>query len=157
MAALPPRPPGPTSTSPRLAGPAACSTDGGLPEANPIGVVMPGQSSSQFLMIGLLAMMFGLMWWSGNRTRRQQREAADMRENLTPGTRVMTGSGAFGTVQRIEGDRVFLEMSPGLVTEWLLQAIAKVDEPIDVVDDSYDVPDDLSALEDSTDPDDPAR
>jgi preprotein translocase subunit YajC len=91
---------------------------------------MPAQQApGQFGMLVLLVLLFGLMWWSSRKARRQREEAERMREGLTPGMRVMTGSGLFGTVLRIEGDRVFLDVGSGQVTEWLLQAIAEVDEP----------------------------
>jgi len=90
----------------------------------------------------------------------------------------MTGSGLFGTVLRIEGDRVFLDVGSGQVTEWLLQAIVKVDESafdetafaeavsalddvdVSAFDDSLDDFDDARGpdeLDDLTEPDDSAR
>ncbi len=116
------------------------------------------QSSSQLLMLGLLALLFGLMWYSSRRARRQQQATTEMRDALVPGTRVMTGSGVFGTVQRIDGDRVLLEIGPGIVTEWLLQAIAKVDEPeAESADEPGAASFDEPLPDDPINPDDPAR
>src|SRR5690606_1072378 len=111
-----------------------------------------------FLIIMLLA--FAALWFMSSRSRKQQREAADFRSNLTVGDEVMTGAGFFGTVTAIDGDVVTLESSPGTETRWLRAAIARPaaavlpvagpadeDEPA-VVEDApvVDVPDDLSSM-----------
>lgn len=76
-----------------------------------------------------LALAFGFLWLMTRRTRRMQKEAAAFRETLAPGQEVMTGSGLFGTVVAAEGDRITLETSPGVTSQWLRAAIAKVVEP----------------------------
>jgi len=133
-----------------------------------------------FSFIIILALAFGAMWLMTNRTRKQQRQAADFRANLEVGQEVMTGSGLFGTVVDIDDDIITLESTPGNESRWLRAAIAKlVEPPVDEDDDeeydedeadddeSYgseeesrdaiDVPDDLSSMppaRPSTDDDD---
>ncbi|MFS0704271.1 preprotein translocase subunit YajC [Cellulomonas sp. 179-A 9B4 NHS] len=114
-----------------------------------------------FLIILLVA--FAALWFMSSRTRKQQREMADLRTNLEVGDEVMTGSGLFGTVTAVEGDVVTLESTPGSETRWLRAAIARrVDPPVvddveevvveddatdaDDRDGVIDVPDDLSSL-----------
>lgn len=119
-----------------------------------------------FLVILLVA--FAALWFMSSRTRKQQREMADLRTNLQVGDEVMTGSGLFGTVTAVEGDVVTLESTPGSQTRWLKAAVARrVDPPVvddveevvadddatgpDVAgaarrDEVIDVPDDLSSL-----------
>ncbi len=120
-----------------------------------------------FLII--LALAFGAMWLMTNRTRKQQRQAADFRANLEVGQEVMTGSGLFGTVVDIEDDIITLESTPGNESRWLRAAIAKLVEPPveededdeydedesddesygseeELAADSIDVPDDLSSM-----------
>lgn len=80
------------------------------------------------VLISLLLVLGVMMWWMSRRTRAQQAEAARFRDNLTPGQEVMTGSGFFGVVSAVDGDRITLE-SGGTRTVWLRQAIAKVVEP----------------------------
>src|SRR5659263_415249 len=79
----------------------------------------------------LLILLFGvgMLWFMSRRTRKQQQEAARFRDNLEAGQEVMTGSGLFGTVVEVEGDRVTLEIAPGSTSQWLKAAIAKVVEP----------------------------
>lgn len=46
--------------------------------------------------------------------------------SLTPGQRIMTTAGVFGTVVAIEGDRVTVEVAPGVVIEMLALAVGQV-------------------------------
>ncbi|MGN8245488.1 preprotein translocase subunit YajC [Cellulomonas soli] len=112
------------------------------------------------LGIGVVA-----LWLMSSRTRKQQREAADFRANLTEGDEVMTASGLFGTVVAVDDDVITLESVPGSQTRWLRAAIAKrIDAPVvdedegddeadedleELEDESIEVPDDLSSLTES--------
>ncbi|MFI9486407.1 preprotein translocase subunit YajC [Promicromonospora sp. NPDC052451] len=121
----------------------------------------------------LIAILLVVMFFMSSRTRKQQREAAEFRNNLTVGTKVMTASGMIGTVIDVDEstDQVTIESFPGSPTTWLRAAIAKkIDEPVadDAADDdaadeadvtsngetgstispdANDVPDDLSGLD----------
>jgi len=123
-----------------------------------------------FLIILVIAV--GALWFMSNRTRKQQREAAEFRNNLVVGDEIMTGSGLFGTVVDVEDDIITIESTPGNRTRWLRAAIAKKVEPTVVdpadtsaVDDAeriarandtvIDVPDDLSSLPPNRKDDDP--
>lgn len=99
-----------------------------------------------FLII--LALAFGAMWLMTSRTRKQQKEAANFRANLTPGQEVMTGSGLFGTVVDVEDDVVTLETSPGVTSRWLRPAIAKLVDPPVATDDEDELEDEDDYLED---------
>ncbi len=80
-----------------------------------------------YTLILILLALGVMMWWSGRRARARQKEAARFRDLLAPGQEVMTGSGFFGTVSAVDGDRITLT-SEGTRTVWLRQAIAKVVE-----------------------------
>lgn len=121
----------------------------------------------------LIAILLVVMFFMSSRTRKQQREAAEFRNNLTVGTKVMTASGMIGTIVDVDEttDQVTIESFPGSPTTWLRAAISKkIDEPVaddedtdDVADesditektetastispDANDVPDDLSGLD----------
>jgi len=97
-----------------------------------------------FLIILLFGV--GMLWFMSRRTRKQQHEAARFRDNLEAGQEVMTGSGLFGTVVEVEGDRVTLEIAPGSTSQWLKAAIAKLVEP--PLEDEDDDPEDGEELED---------
>jgi len=124
-------------------------------------------------MLILIAILLAVMFFMSSRTRKQQREAAEFRNNLTVGTKVMTASGMIGTVIDVdeETDQVTIESFPGSPTTWLRAAISKkIEEPLaddadsdDATDesevttegetastispDTKDVPDDLSELD----------
>ena len=133
----------------------------------------------EFIIIMGLALV--AMWFMSSRSRKQQQQVADFRNNLEPGEEVMTTSGLFGTVVEVDGEVVWLELVDGFVTKWYKPAISKRasdvlpldedgegEEPDD--EDAYDdedrdgddaeldldVPDDASSLtepEDGSDPD----
>src|SRR5690606_33633306 len=61
--------------------------------------------------------------------RKRQQEAIQMQNSLTPGTRVMTTTGLFGTVVAIDNEDVILEVAPGIETRWVKAAIGRVVTP----------------------------
>ncbi|MFI6299871.1 preprotein translocase subunit YajC [Nonomuraea sp. NPDC050790] len=67
--------------------------------------------------------------------RKRQQEAVKMQNSLTPGTRVMTTTGLFGTVVAVDNEDVILEVAPGIETRWVKAAIGRVltpgDAPVD--------------------------
>lgn len=46
--------------------------------------------------------------------------------SLEPGQQVMTTAGVFGTVVSIDGERISLQIAPGVVIDMLAVAVAKV-------------------------------
>ncbi|MEU6714800.1 preprotein translocase subunit YajC [Nonomuraea purpurea] len=61
--------------------------------------------------------------------RKRQQEAVQMQNSLTPGTRVMTTTGLFGTVVALDNEDVILEVAPGIETRWVKAAIGRVVSP----------------------------
>lgn len=88
-----------------------------------------------YTLIILIVALGAMFWWMSRRTRAQQKAAAQFRDHLTAGQEVMTGSGFFGTISAVDGDRITLE-SAGTRTVWLRQAIAKVVEDDSVAEDA---------------------
>jgi len=89
-----------------------------------------------------------------NPQRRRVQQQRSLIDALQPGIKVVTVAGIVGTLVGIEGDRAALELAPGVIVEFLVAAIVRVDaEPagaaVDLTDDhdepAYDEPDhDLS-------------
>jgi preprotein translocase subunit YajC len=92
------------------------------------------------LPFAILLLAFWLLIIRPSRTRARQQ--AQMQERLAPGTEVMTTSGLFATVVRVDDDAVVLEASPGVTTRWAKAAVARVLTPTDEAAD--DAPDDGS-------------
>ena len=91
-----------------------------------------------FLVI--LAVALGALWLMSNRTRKQQRTAAEFRNNLVAGDEVMTASGLLGTVVDVEDDA---DLEDELDDQ---NAVSDADRISRANDDVIDVPDDLSSL-----------
>lgn len=92
-----------------------------------------GNYSTYILLGGLVLLMF----WMTSRTKKRQRAAEEFRDNLSVGQEVMTGSGLFGTIVAVGDERVTLRSGNGAdasTSEWLRQAIAKVVEPVQSLD-----------------------
>jgi preprotein translocase subunit YajC len=83
-------------------------------------------------LAGLLPfiLIFGLFWLLLVRpARQQQRKMAAVQAQLSPGTRVRTGSGLYGTVAAVHDDTVDLEVAPGVVLTYARAAVTQVVEP----------------------------
>ncbi|NUW45635.1 preprotein translocase subunit YajC [Nonomuraea rhodomycinica] len=79
--------------------------------------------------------------------RKRQQEAAQMQNSLTPGARVMTTTGLFGTVVAVENEDVVLEVAPGIETRWVKAAIGRVVTPGEPVADEPPADDVSDAVE----------
>lgn len=78
----------------------------------------------------LMAAMLLVFWFLVLRPARQrQKKAQELQNSIGVGDDVMTGSGIFGTVVAEEGDRLQLEIAPGVNVWFLRPAIANKVEP----------------------------
>jgi preprotein translocase subunit YajC len=97
-------------------------------------------SFSTLVLIGLMVFAFYFLILRPQR-KRQQALQRTMGE-LGPGSRVMLGSGLFGTVLSVGEKQVVLEISPGAELTVLKQAISRVvteaDEDAEEPDDELD-------------------
>jgi preprotein translocase subunit YajC len=97
------------------------------------------------LLLALMAVAFWLLILRPAKVRRQAQ--AKLVASLAPGKRVMTAGGIFGTIVAVDGNRVRLEVAPGMVLEVLPQAVAEV-----LPDGEGEVPADPAMLAAPTDP-----
>ena len=77
--------------------------------------------------------------------KRQQAQQKTMNE-IVPGTRVLLGSGIFGTIVSAGAKQAVLETSPGVHVTVLKQAIARVIKPGDEFSEPEEVEDDEDDL-----------
>ena len=54
------------------------------------------------LPIVLIVLMGGMMWWQSKKAKQQQAEVQNFRENLAPGTEVVTIGGVIGKVVSVD-------------------------------------------------------
>ena len=104
-----------------------------------------GFNPSLILMVALFAVLI-LMMIRGRKKVSKQQEM--LKDKTVPGAKVMTNSGIFGTVVRIdEQDRVELEVATGVVLTVHRQAIAQFIDPETVADTPAAVTDAPAATE----------
>ena len=84
---------------------------------------------SSLLFIILMGVAFYFLLIRPQR-KRQQAQLQTLR-SLTPGTRVLLGSGVFGTIVQVGNKQAVLELSPGVHITVLKQAIVRVANPDD--------------------------
>lgn len=78
----------------------------------------------ELLPFAAIAAAFWLLIIRPSSVRRKAQAA--LVASLAPGQRIMTTAGVFGTVVALDGDRVSVEVAPGVVIEMLAVAIAQV-------------------------------
>ena len=74
-------------------------------------------------------------------TSARRKAQAKLVASLTPGQHVMTTAGVFGTLVAIDGERVRIEVAPGVEIEMLAQAVAQTvpgAAPADQAPDTHD-------------------
>lgn len=88
--------------------------------------------SSSLQTILLIAMMVIAFYFLLLRPQRKRQQAQQKTQNeIQPGTRVLLGSGIFGTVIAVSEKQVVLETGPGSQVTVVKQAIARIIKPGD--------------------------
>ncbi|MFC9733312.1 preprotein translocase subunit YajC [Streptomyces roseolus] len=108
--------------------------------------------------------LIGAMFLMTRSAKKKQQQAAEMRNQMQPGTGVRTIGGMYATVKEIQDETVLLEVAPGVHAVYAKNAIGAVlddseynrivhgDTDEDVADDSETVvPDDASSLTEAAD------
>lgn len=113
---------------------------------------MPQNQWSTLILIALMVVAFYFLILRPQK-RRQQAQQRTMNE-LQPGTRVLLGSGLFGTIVSVGEKQVVLEISPGVELTVVKPAVARIvtaadeDSPYDDTFDDTDELDELDAQQD---------
>ncbi|MDX6432276.1 MAG: preprotein translocase subunit YajC [Streptosporangiaceae bacterium] len=80
--------------------------------------------SIQFLF--LIVVMFGAMFLMTRSAKNKQRQAAEMRNKLEPGSGVRTIGGMYAVVKEVHDDAVLLELADGVHVNFAKNAIGAV-------------------------------
>lgn len=89
-----------------------------------LGKVLSVETLAAWLpIVGILAIFWLLII---RPAQRRQKALRDLQERLAVGDQVITNSGIFGTVTRVEEDRVGLEVAEGVVMTFAMAAIVGV-------------------------------
>ncbi|HEX4221551.1 MAG TPA: preprotein translocase subunit YajC [Pseudonocardiaceae bacterium] len=99
---------------------------------------------SSYLIPLVLVLLVGFMFFSTRKQKRTVQQQQDMQKGLSFGDRVMTTSGLYGTVVSTSDDTIDIELSPGVVTTWLRQAVREkvVEASVPDLDDEPEAIDD---------------
>ncbi|MEU1789418.1 preprotein translocase subunit YajC [Streptomyces sparsogenes] len=100
--------------------------------------------------------LIGAMFLMTRSAKNKQRQAAQMRDQMGPGTGVRTIGGMYATVKEVHEDTVLLEVAPGVHAFYAKNAVGAVLEDAEYnrivhgidpdADDTPVVPDDASSL-----------
>ncbi|MFD9907997.1 preprotein translocase subunit YajC [Streptomyces sp. NPDC059063] len=108
--------------------------------------------------------LIGAMFLMTRSAKKKQQAAAQMRNDMTPGTGIRTIGGMYATVKEVHDDSVLLEVAPGVHAVYAKNSIGAVlddDEYNRIVhgaepeDDTPVVPDDASSLTETDETDEP--
>jgi preprotein translocase subunit YajC len=73
-----------------------------------------------------LILIVGMIWFMSRSQRKQKAKQAETVAQLVPGTRVITTSGQLGIVEEVDDEYVTLEISDGVLVQFVKQAIGRV-------------------------------
>jgi preprotein translocase subunit YajC len=118
-----------------------------------IAAPMASSGGGGFTLLLPLILIVGMIWFMSRTQRKQKAKQADTVAQLVPGTRVITTSGQLGIVEEVDDEYVTLEISDGVLVQFVKQAIGRVlpdlaDEE-DGAEDTSDEADD-EAVDDDT-------
>jgi preprotein translocase subunit YajC len=108
----------------------------------------------QYSTVIFIALLVAAFYFLILRPQRKRQQALQHTMNaLSPGSRVMLGSGVFGTVLSVGPRQVVLEISPGAELTVLKQAISKVvtEDDEDVLEED-ELEEGVASLDDSIEP-----
>jgi preprotein translocase subunit YajC len=100
---------------------------------------------STILLIALMVVAFYFLLLRPQK-KRQQAQQKTMNQ-IQPGTRVLLGSGIFGTVVSVGDKQAVLETSPGVQVTVLKQAIARVIQPGDEFSEPVELDEEVEEVE----------
>lgn len=84
-------------------------------------------SSTNLLPILIIVVLFGVLYMTMIRPQRnRQRQAQQMQSTVTPGARIRTTAGMYGTIKSVEDQDVVVEVAPGVNIRMLRRAVMDV-------------------------------
>ncbi|ROO84374.1 preprotein translocase subunit YajC [Actinocorallia herbida] len=110
-----------------------------------------GNPLSMFIWLALIAVAF--YFFLIRPQKKRQQEQAKMQSALHPGSRVVTSSGIYGTVLDSDEGDILLEIAEGVEVRVMAQAVLRVIEEVEFVDEeSADADADAESDEDADKP-----
>ncbi|MDX6290992.1 MAG: preprotein translocase subunit YajC [Kribbellaceae bacterium] len=91
-----------------------------------IAAPMASSGGGGFTLLLPLILIVGMIWFMSRTQRKQKAKQAATVAQLVPGTRVITTSGQLGIVEEVDDEYVTLEISDGVLVQFVKQAIGRV-------------------------------
>lgn len=117
-----------------------------------IAVPMASSGGGGITLLLPLILIVGMIWFMSRTQRKQRQKQADTVARLAPGTKVVTTSGQVGIVEEVDDEYVTLEISEGVLVQFVKGAIGRVipeeiEEPADEAADADEPADEVPADE----------
>jgi preprotein translocase subunit YajC len=105
-----------------------------------IAAPMASSGGGGFTLLLPLILIVGMIWFMSRSQRKQKAKQAETVAQLVPGTRVITTSGQLGIVEEVDDEYVTLEISDGVLVQFVKQAIGRVlpDLPDEAEEDDHE-------------------
>ena len=91
-----------------------------------LAVPMASSGGGGITLLLPLILIVGMIWFMSRSQRKQKSKQAETVAQLVPGTRVITTSGQLGIVEEVDDEYVTLEISDGVLVQFVKQAIGRV-------------------------------
>jgi preprotein translocase subunit YajC len=118
-----------------------------------IAAPMASSGGSGITLLLPLILIVGMIWFMSRTQRKQRQRQADTVAALEPGTKVVTTSGVVGIVEEVDDEYVTLEISEGVLVQFVKAAVGKVvPEDDDHADDHADETADETVAEAAEEP-----
>ena len=91
-----------------------------------LAVPMASSGGSGITLLLPLILIVGMIWFMSRTQRKQRARQAETVAALTPGTKVITTSGLVGIVEETDDEYVTLEISDGVLVQFVKAAIGRV-------------------------------
>lgn len=111
-----------------------------------IAAPMASSGGSGITLLLPLILIVGMIWFMSRTQRKQRQRQADTVATLQPGTKVITTSGQVGIVEEVDDEYVTLEISEGVLVQFVKNAVGRV-----IPDEADDHADEVVAADDAAD------
>ncbi|TCM44346.1 preprotein translocase subunit YajC [Kribbella sp. VKM Ac-2568] len=91
-----------------------------------IAAPMASSGGSGITLLLPLILIVGMIWFMSRTQRKQRQRQADTVAALEPGTKVVTTSGVVGIVEEVDDEYVTLEISEGVLVQFVKAAVGRV-------------------------------
>lgn len=118
-----------------------------------IAVPMASSGGGGITLLLPLILIVGMIWFMSRTQRKQRQKQANTVAMLSPGTKVVTTSGVVGIVEEVDDEYVTLEISDGVLVQFVKAAVGRViaDEVEEPADEAADAEEPAAEVRETVD------